>query len=99
MENLSLKKIFKKKALSVGILANPRPLYNSNVAKVSIVKWSQKWIFVDGNAFFGLPYDFQITLKTAILQIFGYARNDTAGHKIPTLRPHCNRYFCHITIN
>ena len=71
---------------------------NSNVAKVSIVNWSQKWIFVDGNAFFGLPYDLKIILRTAILQIFGDARTDTSGHKNPFLRPLYNWYFCHITI-
>ena len=54
LENLSLKKI-SKKALSGGILANPRPLYNSNVAKVSIVKWSKNWMFVDGNPFLAYP--------------------------------------------
>ena len=59
MGNRSFKKIFKK-TLSAGILANPRPHYNSNVAKVYIVKWSQNWIFVDGNLFFGLPYDFKL---------------------------------------
>ena len=60
-----------KKALSDGILANPRPLYNRNVAKVSIVKWPYNWIFVDGNPFFGLTYDFKLALKTAIFQKMG----------------------------
>ena len=35
------KKNISKKTLSYDFLANLRPLYNSNVAKVSIVKWSQ----------------------------------------------------------
>ena len=38
-----------KKTSSYGIFVNLRPLYNSNMAKVSIVKWSQKMIFLDGN--------------------------------------------------
>ena len=87
-----------KKALSDGILANPRPLYNSNVAKVSIVKWSQNWTFLDRKHFFGLPYDLKFALKTAIFQKFGYARNDTSGHKNLFLLPLYNRYFWHITI-
>ena len=48
--------------------------------------------------FFGLPYDFKITLKTAILQICGYPRNETSGHKNLIPRPQYNRYFCHIAI-
>ena len=30
-----------KETLSTAIFANPRPLYNSNIAKVYILKWSQ----------------------------------------------------------
>ena len=87
-----------KKTLSDGILAIMRPLYNSNMAKVSIVKWSQKLIFVDGTPFFRPTPDFEIALKTAIFKIFGYARNGTSVNKIPFLRPLYDRYFCHITI-
>ena len=36
-------------------LANPRPLYNSNMAKVSVVKWSQNWIIVAGSVISGIP--------------------------------------------
>jgi len=97
MGNGSTTKI-QQKTLPYDFLANLIPLYNSNLSKVSIVKWSQKWIFVDGNAFFGLPFDLKNTLKTAILQIFGDARAGTSGHKNPFLRPLYNRYFCHITI-
>ena len=55
-----------KNALSDGFFVNPRPLHNSNMAKVSIVKWSQKWIFVDRTPFFGPTPDFEIALKMAI---------------------------------
>ena len=34
---------------------NPRPLYNSNVAKISIVEWSQKLLSMDGSVFSGIP--------------------------------------------
>ena len=98
MGNRSTKNISPKKALSDGFFGNLRPLYNSNMAKVSIVKWSQNWIFVDGTPFFGPTPDFEIALKTAIFKIFGYARNGTSVNKNPFLRPLYNRYFCHITI-
>ena len=58
------KYISEKKNFLMILSANLRPLYNSNVAKVSVVKWSQNLIFVDANAFFGLPYDCQITFKS-----------------------------------
>ena len=77
---------------------NPRPLYNSNMAKVSIVKWPQKWIFVDGTLFFRPTPDFEIAFKTAIFKIFGYARNGTFVNIIPFLRLLYNKYLCHITI-
>ena len=87
-----------KKAFSDGFFENLRSLFNSNVAKVSIVKCSRNLIFVDGNPYFGLPYDFKIALKQAIFPKFGYAGNDTSGHKNTILRPLNNRYFCHINI-
>ena len=68
------------------------------MAKVFIVKWSQKWIFVDGTPFFGPTPDFEIALKTAIFKIHGYAKNGTSVNKIPFLRPLYNRHFCYITI-
>ena len=54
MENLYFEKI-SQKALSDGVLANLRPLYNSNMSKVSIVKWSQNRIFVAGRVISGIP--------------------------------------------
>ena len=48
------KKIFSK-ALSVGSSTNMRPLYNSNMAKVSVVKWSQNMNFVTRSSVFGTP--------------------------------------------
>ena len=68
------------------------------MAKVFIVKWFKKLIFVDGPPFFGPTPDFEIALKMAIFIIFGYARNGTSVNKNPFLRALYNRYFCHITI-
>ena len=60
MENGQKNKKISKKALSNGIWANLRPLKKSNMAKVSIVKCSQNWTFVDGNPFFGLIYNLKL---------------------------------------
>ena len=60
MENVpKIKKNISKNALFDRILVNPRPLCNSNMAKVSIVKWSQNMIFVDGSAISGTPEYFE----------------------------------------
>ena len=48
-----------KKALSDGPSANLRPLYNSNVAKVSIVKWSQILISTVRSSIFDIPKIFK----------------------------------------
>ena len=52
---MDMLKNISKKAHSDKILANLRPLYNSNMPKVSIVKWSQKKIFVAGSVISGIP--------------------------------------------
>ena len=46
-------------ALFDGFFVIPRPFNNSNMAKVSIVKWSQNMIFVDGSAISGTPKYFE----------------------------------------
>ena len=48
-----------KKALSDGPSENLRPLYNSNVAKVSIVKWSQILILAVGSSISDIPKNFK----------------------------------------
>ena len=47
-----------KNALSDGILANLRPLDNSNMQKVSIAKRSQNKILVAGSVISGIPIFF-----------------------------------------
>ena len=98
MENGPKIKNISKNALFDGFLDNPRPLYNSNMAKVSIVKWSQKWIFVYGSAISGIPKYFENCRFQCNFKIWGQAEIGTSGHKNPILRPLYNRYFCHITI-
>ena len=76
-----------KNGLSDDFFVNPRPLYNSNMAKVYTVKWSRIGIFVDGNPFFGSTPDTEVALKTETFKIFGYARIGTSINKSLFLRP------------
>ena len=48
---MGLKIKYALKTLSDGIFANLRPLYNSNMAKVYIVKWCHNLIFINKNPF------------------------------------------------
>ena len=68
------------------------------MAKVSIVKWSQKWWFVDGSAISGIPNYLENCHFQCNFKIWGWAKKGSSVHKNPFLRPLYNRYFCHITI-
>ena len=68
------------------------------MAKVSIVKWSQKWGFVDGSAISGIPNYLENCRFQCNFKIWGLAKKGSSVHKNPFLRPLNNRYFCHITI-
>ena len=87
-----------RKALLEGPRAILRPLYNSNKAKVSIIKSSHNLIRAYGSGVFGIPKNCQITRFACIFQIFGYAKNTTSVSPNEILRPLNNRYFHHITI-
>ena len=52
---LTLLFVMSKITLFGGFLENQGPLYNSNMAKVYIVKWSQKWIIKAGSVIYGIP--------------------------------------------
>ena len=95
---MSLTNKYPKNTLSDSPRAILSSLYNSNMAKVPIVKWCQNHFFVDRSAISGSPQVFKNAYKTGIFKKFGYARNDTSVHKNQILRPLYNRYFCHITI-
>ena len=98
MENWpKIKKNNSKNVFLMDFFVNPRPFHNSNMIKVYIVKWSQKWIFVDASDISGIPEYFLIALKTAIFKIFGNARNGISVNKNLFLRPLNNTYFFHIT--
>ena len=72
------KKNIHKKTLVDGPSANLRPLYNSNVAKVSIVMWSQILISTARSTVSGITIYFKNALKAQIIGNFGYARNGTS---------------------
>ena len=77
---------------------NLRPLFNSNMTKVSVLKWSQNWPRTIRSGVFGIAKNVKITCFACIFQIFGYANNTTSDGPSAILRPLYNRYFCHITI-
>ena len=45
----------------------------------------------------GIPKYLKNACKTCYLNIFGYAKNTTSDCPTLILRPHYNRYLCHIT--
>ena len=60
-----------EKALSDGPSANLRPVDLINVAKVSILSWSQQLNLVYRSGAFGIPKNVKITCSARIFQIFG----------------------------
>ena len=53
-----------EKALSDGLSAILRPLFNSNVAKVSVIKWSQNFTWAYRSGVFGKPKDFKKCMRS-----------------------------------
>ena len=82
MENGPKIKNTSKKTLSDGFFGNLRPLYNGNMAKVSIVKWSQKWIFVYGSAISGIPKYFENCHFQCNFKIWGRPKKGVPSTKI-----------------
>ena len=62
------------------------------------VKWSQKWIFVNGSAISGIPIYFENCCFQCNFKIWGRPKKGSSVHKNQFLRPLYDRYFCHITI-
>ena len=44
-----------------------------------------------------MPTHLKYACKTGYFKIFGYAKNTTSDVPSLILKPHYNRYFCHIT--
>ena len=74
--------------------ANLRPLFNSNVAKVSLVKWSHILITTARSTVSGFAIYFENALKMQIIGNVGYAINGTSCSGNRNLRTLYNRYFC-----
>ena len=79
----------RKKTIVNGSSANLRPLFNSNVTKVSVIKWSYNWTRTK---------HVKITSFAYIFQMFGYGNKITYDGPSAIPRPLYNRYLCHITI-
>ena len=92
------KTVIIKKALSDGPSVNMRPLFNSNMTKVSVLKWSQNCTRTIRIGVVGIPKFLKNACKAGYFTIFGYAKNITSDGPTLILRPLYNRYFCHITI-
>ena len=95
---MGLKLKYLKKALVHGFFVNQRPLQNSNMAKVSIVNWSQKWSFVDGSTISGIPKYFENYRYQCNFNIWGWTKKEISIHKNSNPIPLYNIYICHITI-
>ena len=87
-----------ERALSDGPSANVRPLFNSNMTKVSVIKWSQNCTRTIKSGVVGIPKYLKNACKAGYFNIFGYAKNTTSDGPSSILRPLYNRYFCNITI-
>ena len=87
-----------EKNISDGPSANLSPLFNSNVTKVSVRKWSHICTRNIRSDVFGRARNVEITCFACIFQISGFANNATSGCSSAILIPLYNRYFCHITI-
>ena len=86
-----------KKALSDGPSLNLRPLFNSTMTQVSVIKWSQNCTRTIKSGVVGIPKYLKNACKAVNLNMDGYAKKNSDGPS-SILRQLYNRYFCHITI-
>ena len=75
-----------------------RPLFNSNMTKVSVLKWSHNWTRTIRSGVFGIPKYLKNACKAGYFNFFGYVKNTTSDGPTSILRALYNRYFCHFTI-
>ena len=87
-----------EKALSDGPSATLRPLFNSNMTKVSVIMWSPILIWAYRSGVFDIPKDLKNVCKAGYFNFFGYVKNTNSDGPISIPRPLYNRYFCPITI-
>ena len=75
-----------------------RPLFNSNMTKVSVIKWYQNCTRTIRSGVVGIPKYLKNACEAGYFKIFVYAKDTTSDSPRSILRPLYNRYFCHITI-
>ena len=68
------KQNFLEKALSDGLSVNLRPLFNSNMTQVYVIKWSQNCTRTIRSGVFGIPKYLKNAYKADYFNIFGYAK-------------------------
>ena len=83
------------KPLSDDPRTNLRPLFNSNMIKSSVIKWSQNCTIRSGVVDISIFFN---AYKGGYFKKIGYAKNTTSDSPRSVLRPLYNIYFCHIAI-
>ena len=78
---------YPSKPISDSPSANLEPLFNSNVTKLSAIKWSQNWSGTIKSGVFGIAVNFKITCFAFIGQRIEYANNTTSDGLSAILRP------------
>ena len=68
------------------------------MTKISVIKWSQNCTKTLRSGVVGIAKYLKNTCKAGYFKILGYAKNITSDVPSSILRPHYNRYFCHITV-
>ena len=71
----------KKNKLSNGSFEILKPLYQYNMAKVSIVQWSQNLIFASRSTVSGIPENSKNTSFSFMFQNIRWTRNVSSGNK------------------
>ena len=62
----------------IGPSVNLRPLFNSNMTKIFVIKWSQNCTRTIRSGVVGIPKYLKNACKAGYLNIFGYAKNTTS---------------------
>ena len=69
---------YPQKTLSDGPSVNLRPLFDSNMTKVSALKWSQNCTRTIRSGIVGIPKYLKNACKAGYFYIFGYAKKTTS---------------------
>ena len=78
---------YPQKALSYVPSVNLRPLFNSNMTKVSVIKWSQNCTRTIRSGVVSIPKNLKNACKAGYCNIIGYDKNTTSDGPSSILRP------------